>query len=198
MTEIKHIESSIIRQIIDGDQLAFAKMYDIYAEKLYYFAFRFLKSKEDAENLTQEVFVKIWETRNRLDPDYSFNAYLFTIAKNTIFNIHRKKVNELAYREYLGYHIDNSHSKTENDVFLNDLQNQIDKCVETFPLQRKKVFELSRKDGFSHKEISQQLNISEKTIETHIRLGLKTLRVALNDDLIILGPAIVFLLNCTF
>jgi len=128
-----------------------------------------------------------------LDPDYSFNAYLFTIAKNIIFNIHRKKVNELAYREYLGYHIDFSNSKTENEVFLNDLQSQIDKCVAKFPDQRKKVFELSRKEGFSHKEISQQLNISEKTIETHIRLGLRTLREFLKDDLIIVAPSILFL-----
>lgn len=195
MTETKQIESSIIRQVIDGDQLAFAKLYDIYAEKLYYFALRFLNSKEDSENLIQEVFVKIWETRDRLDPDYSFNAYLFTIAKNTIFNIHRKKVNELAYREYIGHHFDFTHSKTENEVLLNDLQNQIDKCVENFPVQRKKVFELSRKEGLNHKEISQQLNISEKTIETHIRLGLKTLREYLNTDLFVLAPVILIFLS---
>jgi len=142
-----NIEKDIIRQVVQGNELAFAKLYDMYAEKLYYFAIRFLKSKEDAENLTQEVFVKIWETRERLDTSYSFNAYLFTIAKNTIFNMHRKKLNELAYREYLGNYLDFHHSKTENDVFLKDLQNQIDKCVEVLPAQRKKVFELSRKDG---------------------------------------------------
>jgi RNA polymerase sigma-70 factor (ECF subfamily) len=195
LTEIKNIERSIILQVNKGDQTAFASLYDIYAEKLFYFALRFLKSREDAENLTQEVFLKIWETRDRLDPDYSFNAYLFTIAKNTIFNIHRKKVNELAYREYLGYHFDFSHSKTENEVFLNDLQRQIDKCVATFPTQRKKVFELSRRDGLSHKEIAEQLSISDKTIETHIRLGLKTLREALKEDLLILTPFIILLLH---
>jgi RNA polymerase sigma-70 factor (ECF subfamily) len=195
-TEIKYIEKNIVRQVIKGDQRAFAELYNMYADKLYYFALKFLKSKEDTENLSQEVFVKIWETRERLDPDNSFNAYLFTIAKNTIFNIHRKKVNELAYRKYLGYYIDNSHSKTENDVLLNDLQNLVDRCVENFPAQRKKVFELSRKDGLSHKEISQQLDISEKTIETHIRLGLKTLREVLNDNSLIITAFIILLFSC--
>ena len=180
MAEAEYIEKEIIGRVIKGDQNAFAALYDTYAEKLYYFSLRFLKSKEDAENLTQEVFVKIWETRDRLNPEYSFNAYLFTIARNTIFNIHRKKMNELAYRDYLGFHVDFNHSKTENDVFLNDLQSHLDKCVETLPAQRKKVFEMSRKEGLSHKEIAQQLNISEKTIETHIRLGLKTIRDVLD------------------
>ena len=182
----KNIEKSLVELVIKGDQSAFENLYNIYADKLYYFALRFLKTKEDAENLTQEVFVKIWETRDRLDPDYSFNAYLFTIAKNTIFNIHRKRVNERTYRDYLGNFFDFAHSKTENDLSLNDLQNRIDKCVENFPTQRKVVFELSRREGLSHKEISEQLNISEKTIETHIRLAFKTLRIALKDDLFIL------------
>jgi len=188
--ESKNIEQKIILQVIEGDQTAFENLYNIYADKLYYFALRFLKTKEDAENLTQDVFVKIWETRNRLDPDFSFNAYLFTIAKNTIFNLHRKRVNELAYREYLGNFYDYSHSKTESDLSLKDLQEKIDQSVEKFPTQRKIVYELSRKEGLSHKEIAEQLKISEKTIETHIRLALKTLRKVVGNNLVLLVAAI--------
>jgi len=190
--ESKNIEQKIILQVIEGDQTAFENLYNIYADKLYYFALRFLKTKEDAENLTQDVFVKIWETRNRLDPDFSFNAYLFTIAKNTIFNLHRKRVNELAYREYLGNFYDYSHSKTESDLSLKDLQEKIDQSVEKFPTQRKIVYELSRKEGLSHKEIAEQLKISEKTIETHIRLALKTLRKVVGNNLVLLVAAISF------
>ncbi|MHC1704159.1 MAG: RNA polymerase sigma-70 factor [Tenuifilaceae bacterium] len=190
--ESKNIEQKIILQVIEGNQTAFENLYNIYADKLYYFALRFLKTKEDAENLTQDVFVKIWETRDRLDPDFSFNAYLFTIAKNTIFNLHRKRVNELAYREYLGNFFDFSHSKTESDLSLKDLQERIDQSVEKFPTQRKIVYELSRKEGLSHKEIAEQLKISEKTIETHIRLALKTLRKVVGNNLVLLVAAISF------
>jgi RNA polymerase sigma-70 factor (ECF subfamily) len=186
----KNIEQKIILQVIEGNQTAFENLYNIYADKLYYFALRFLKTKEDAENLTQDVFVKIWETRDRLDPDFSFNAYLFTIAKNTIFNLHRKRVNELAYREYLGNFFDYSHSKTESDLSLKDLQERIDQSVEKFPTQRKIVYELSRKEGLSHKEIAEQLKISEKTIETHIRLALKTLRKVVGNNLVLLFATI--------
>lgn len=181
MAETFNIEKNLILRIVDGDQQAFADLYDMYADKLYYFSLRFLKSKEDAENLCQEVFLKIWETRDRLNIDYSFNAYLFTIARNTIFNIHRKKLNEQAFRDYLINHGNFFHSKTEQDVFFNDLNEKVNACIETLPSQRKKVFELSRKDGLSHKEISLQLNISEKTIETHIRLALKTIREMLDE-----------------
>ena len=194
-TEGKHIEQRIVSRIIDGDQMAFAELYDIYSEKLYYFSLKFLRSKEDAENITQEVFVKVWETRDRLDPDYSISAYLFTIARNTIFNLHRKKVNEKAYLEHLGHHIDFTHSKLEHDIVLKDLQSHVDKIIDDLPAQRKRVFELSRKDGLSHKEISQQLNISEKTIETHIRLALKDIRKFMVEDL---NLSILFVLLTQF
>jgi len=180
--DTKYIEQLIIEKVVLGDKKAFEELYYRYADKLYYFAFRFLKTREDAEGLTQDVFIKIWETRERLDPENSFNSYLFTIAKNTIFNLHRKKLNEFAYRDYLKQHFDELYSKTENDIMLAELNATINKCVEKFPPVRKKVFELSRKKGLSYKEISDELNISDKTIETHIRLALKTIREVLKAE----------------
>lgn len=181
-SENQYIEQLILEKVVQGDKRAFEQLYHRYADKLYYFAFRFLKTSDDAEELTQDVFIKIWETRERLDPENSFNAYLFTIAKNTIFNLHRKKLNEIAYREYLRNHFDEVYSKTENDVMLSELKAVIDRCIEKLPPMRKKVFELSRKQGLSYKEISEHLNISDKTIETHIRLALKSIREILTIE----------------
>jgi RNA polymerase sigma-70 factor (ECF subfamily) len=173
-------EKQIVLKVIEGNHEAFAQLYDMYAERIYYFALRFMISKEDAENITQEVFVKVWETRDRLDVNLSLSSYLFTIAKNTIFNIHRKRVNELAYLEHLGNYLELNHVRLENEIIFRDIQDHLEKLINELPPQRKKVFELSRKHGLSHKEIADQLNISEKTIETHIRLALKTLRDGLD------------------
>lgn len=174
-------EKQLVLKVIEGNHEAFAQLYDMYAERLYYFALRFMISKEDAENVTQEVFVKLWETRDRIDVNLSFSSYIFTIAKNTIFNIHRKRVNEQAYLEHLGKYLETNRVRLENEIEYRDIENHLERLINELPPQRKKVFELSRKQGLSHKEISNQLNISEKTIETHIRLALKTLRDGLKD-----------------
>lgn len=175
------MEKQIALKVIEGNHDAFAELYDLYAERIYYFALRFVVSKEDAENVTQEVFVKLWETRERIDINLSLNSYLFTIARNTIFNIHRKRVNELAYLEHLGKYLEQNQVRLENEIIFNDIQARLEKLISELPPQRKKVFELSRKQGLSHKEIAEELKISEKTIETHIRLALKTIRDGLEQ-----------------
>ena len=175
-------EVEMISQVIRGDQAAFSSLYHHYVEHVFYFALRYLKTKEDAENVTQEVFVKVWETRRRLKPDGAFSAYLFTITKNFIFNIYRKKVNEAADLDHLIRVISHTESGTEKALYFQELQEQVDRCLKEFPEQRKKVFLLSRQEGLSHREISQKLGIAEKTVAAHINLGLQTLRKFLKEE----------------
>lgn len=177
-------DDDLIALLKKDDSIAFETLYLRYSEKLYYFAIRYLKSKEDAEGLVQDIFTKIWEIRKNLNSGQSFSSFLFTIAKNTIFNKHRKKLNENAYREHLRNYFDEVYDKTENDIILDDMKARIDKSVEKFPPQRKLIYQLSREEGLSYKEIAEQLGISEKTIEAHIRLALKTLRSALSNELL--------------
>jgi RNA polymerase sigma-70 factor (ECF subfamily) len=173
-------ERDTIRLLSEGNREAFTSLYNLYADKLYYFALGLLKTEEDAENLTQEVFIKIWETRSRIDPDNSFNAYLFTIARNTIFNQHRKKLNEIAYLNHLELYPQVSEEGTESIYFFKELREQLDRCVDKLPPQQQRVFTLSRNDGFSHREIAREMGIAEKTIAAHMRLALKSLRTCLS------------------
>lgn len=173
-------DSEIIRRIKAGDNYAFEELYYKYVDKVFYFSLRYLRSREDAEGLTQEIFLKIWEIRNTLNPDLSLNSYIFTIAKNTIFNKNRKKINEQAYKDYLRNHLDKMYDKTENDIILNEVRDWINKAVEDLPPQRRNIFKLSRFEGLSYKEISSRLNLSERTVESHIRLALKAIRNLIN------------------
>jgi RNA polymerase sigma-70 factor (ECF subfamily) len=169
-------ESAALEQLILGDQEAFTYLYRLYVDRVYYFALGLVRSPEDARNITQEVFVRLWETRDRIDTGSSFNGYLFTISRNIIFNEHRKRINERTYLDYLARSFNDSETKTEQDFDLGELQEKIDRCIDGLPPQRKKVFELSRFRGLSHKEISAELGIAEKTIAAHIRLALRDLR----------------------
>ncbi len=177
MTPIsKQEEKELIIRLIEGDGDAFEKIYYLYAEKVYYFSLRYLKNTSDTEEIVQEVFTRIWESRSNLDPDQSFSGYILTTAKNTIFNNNRKKVNHQAYCNYLISYLQKNMHNVENEVIYNDLMALLAKTVEGLPPKRREIFKLSRMNGKSYKEISAELGISEKTIETHMRLALRDIK----------------------
>lgn len=194
MTEKGHNEDALlISQIQSGNNQAFEKLFQKYHKRLYYFAFRYMSNKEDAEGLVQDVFIKIWENRHKLDTSLSFSSYLFTIGKNTIFNQNRKKVNEQAYLDYIKFFLKNSYYKTENEIIYQDLLKLIEEQVEKLPPQRKRIYLMSRNKGMSYKEIAAELNISAKTIESHIRLALQSIKKTIDNEFTIF----LFLLSLT-
>ena len=174
------VRQSIIQAFKEGDEKAFTEIFHLYSDKIFYFAQTYVHNPADAEEITQNVFVKLWESRTSVDPGANFNAYIFTIARNIIFNRHKKMVHEWNYIEYLKNHLKNNND-TEQTVLLDEVSDILHQHIDAMPKKRKLVFELSRIKGLSHKEISQQLNISAKTVEVHIGLALKALRVALKD-----------------
>lgn len=183
------VDKKVVELLRVGDIEAFEKVFFTFADRLYYFAFRYLRNQHDAEEIVQDVFVKLWENRANLNVQLSFSGYIFTIARNTIFNQNRKKVNEQAYQEYVKVFLDNSTSKTEDDLIYSDIKAIVDKVVEDLPPQRKLIYKMSREKGLSYREIAQELGLSERTIEAHIRLALKTLTKVLDDHFVL--PAIL-------
>jgi RNA polymerase sigma-70 factor, ECF subfamily len=172
----KQEEKELIISIIEGEYIAFEKIYNLYVKKVYYFALRYLRNNLDAEEMVQEVFTKIWENRSNLNPDLSFSGYLLTITKNTIFNENRKKVNHQAYCDYVLNYLQMNMRDLEREIIYQDLMEKVNKSISNLPPKRQEIFRLSRLGGLSHKEISLKLDISEKTIETHMRLALKDLK----------------------
>ena len=146
-----------------------------------------MKSETEAEELVQEVFTIIWIKRADLKEELSFKAFLFTIA----FNIIRKHFRTKAYlNDYLKKGLyDDKDIKTSQDITYNSLQQYITELVNQLPERKKEIFIKSRFEGLSIKEIAEKLKISHKTVENHLSIALKFLRINLNKENI---PVILF------
>lgn len=180
-------DTEVILRLKNSDFGSFDLLFDKYSKRLYRFALGYLKSREDAEELVQDVFLKVWENRSSLDETKSFNSYLFTIAKNAILNHFRSKAHQGSYIEYIKQHASLIYSGTEDSIMYSDLGARAKKIIEKLPLRRKEVFLLSREQGYSNEKIAQILNISKKTVENQITLALKFIQERLgNKDLITL------------
>ncbi len=151
-------------------------MYLEFVEQVKGFASRYLDTTSDLDEVVQEVFVKLWEKRETIDPERSIGNFLFTIAKNIIFNKYQKRVNERAYINYLNIYLTAENLDTENRVLFDECRSMLEAAVEKLPEKRRQVYIMLREEGRSHSEIAEKLNISKKTIETHIRLALKQLK----------------------
>jgi RNA polymerase sigma-70 factor (family 1) len=169
-------DRDLIKSLVEGNLQAYKTLFLKYNKKLYYFAYGLLKSKEDAEEVVHDIFVKIWEKKDGLNADLSFNGYICTLTKNHVYNLLRKKRYDQTYKKHLLVHSDTTHNETENSIILADLEHYYQDAIERLPPRRKLIFTLSRNEGLSHKEIAEQLNISENTVKEQMSQALKFLK----------------------
>ncbi len=181
----KNREVELVKSLRKGDLDAFEQLYNLYNKKLFYFAKGYLKTTEDAEELVQEVFIKIWENRSKLKEYLSFNAFLYTITYNSILKFFRKRGRERRHIEEAALHMNSMSNETVTEVEYNSLIELMDKKVESMPEKRRNIFKLSRQEGLSNQEIATKLHISKKTVENQIYQSLKFLRKEMVDESIL-------------
>ena len=169
-----------------GDMIAFNTIYNKYCYKLHEFVLMYLKQEEDAEGIVQEVFIKIWESKDKIDVYSSFESFLFTIAYNSTISLLRKRVSENKSREYLKslQQIDTA-EQVIDEIQFKELDQKVQSLLEQLTPRQKEIYLLSREDGLTHKEIAQKLNISESTVNNHLVTVLKYLKSHIDNNLII-------------
>ena len=158
-----------------GDKEAFEHLYRQYYQKVYNFACLYNTSSVEVEEIVQEVFVKLWESRDFIDADKNFEGYLFIITRNFIFNSSRRFFNEAFYQVTVLEAMDESYN-IEEELEASDLQNHLKALMDMLPPRQREVFLLSRTEHLTYKEIAARLQISEKTVEHHISDALKFLK----------------------
>lgn len=178
--------TELVVLIQKDDKLAFYQIYERYCKKLYWFVIKFIKQKEDAEEIVQEVFVKIWESRGKIDAFSSFESFLFTMAYNTTISMLRKKATETKYIDYIKslQHIDNSPDLI-NEIHFKELNARLQSLLEQLTARQREIFKLSREEGLSHDEIAKKLDISVNTVKKHMTNTLAFLRSQIGNDLIV-------------
>lgn len=170
----------IVKQLRRGDKLAFNALFEEYGRRLYAFAYKYLKSEEEAEDLVQNVFLIIWRNRERLDVNKSFHAYIFTIAFNEIRSHFRKKIVTVE----LGDLKESYGAKTTNeDIAYNAAMANIVSLLKKLPERQREIFELSRFEHLTADEISTKLNISTKTVYNQISKTIGYLRENLEENI---------------
>ncbi|WP_025726354.1 RNA polymerase sigma-70 factor [Bacteroides sp. 14(A)] len=172
-------ERSLILRLIGGDEDAFCELYATYKNRLIYFAMRFLKSREYAEDVFQDAFTVVWQSRRFINPDVSFSSYLYTIMRNRILNQLRNAANEEKLKESILSQALDYTEDTKREVMLNDLKSLISHALQQLTPRQREIFEMSREAQLSHKEIADKLGISVNTVQEHISTSLKLIRTYL-------------------
>jgi RNA polymerase sigma-70 factor (ECF subfamily) len=185
---VKHSLFYTEKELVDllkcDSPLAFQHLFNRYSQRLYRFAFSYLKSDSDAEEIVQDVFMKLWEVRNRLDSDRSFHSYLFTIAFNAIKKKFNQKMRDDRFKHELFETVSLGNPSLENREDFEALLEKLDALIEALPEKRKAIFLKRKKEGKSIREIADEMNISPKTVKNQITEAMNTLKTSFcSDDL---------------
>lgn len=178
----RQLESQWVRNLKNGDPLAFEELFRGNGKRLYHFSLGLLKSKPDAEEVVQEVFFKVWQLRTSLDPDLSFNAYLFKIAYHQVTERFRKISLERRYLAEISAEAISFTDELNEQTNYHSLLQLVELSIEKLPPRQKEIILLRRSQGLSIAQIAEKLEIAPKTVEHHITEAIKNLKACLNHE----------------
>lgn len=178
-----HTDQQLLTRLQNDDKLALEILFKTYYAPLVRFAKNILKNKEQAEDIVQEVFLKIWDKRNEIKITTSFKAYLYMAVRNACFNT--LKINERKY--WLNDDLENDEQFSVNEIAVTleakELNQKINRIIDLLPEKCRITFQLSRFENMSYKEIAESMNVSVKTVENQIGKALSILRNSLSPHL---------------
>jgi RNA polymerase sigma-70 factor (ECF subfamily) len=170
------ITPAILKSLKAGNHDAFKEVYLHYADPVFHFLKLLTRSEEDAKEITQEVFIQLWEKRDRVDPEKSIKGYLYTVARNAALNFFEHKKVYTKYVTFVHCLQEERAASSEEIIMARETATLIDAAVSRMPTQRQKVFLLSREEGLSMDEIARQLHISKNTVESHLSTAKREIR----------------------
>ncbi|ACU05882.1 MULTISPECIES: RNA polymerase sigma factor [Pedobacter] len=169
-------DHALLIKLRNGDQLAFAEIYNLYRSKMYTYACNLCKSTETAEEIVQEVFVRIWQKKDQINTELNFAAYIKKITLNHVLN-HLKKISrDKQLQEEVFHYIATIRNTTEDHLLEKELLKTYDEAIALLPPQKKLIYQMSRNEEMTHEQIAEKLNISKNTVKNHMVEATKFIR----------------------
>ncbi|MDW7691550.1 RNA polymerase sigma-70 factor [Flammeovirgaceae bacterium SG7u.111] len=172
----KASDEQLFKEIKKGNRKAWELIIKSYYNALFVFILGMVKEKESAEELVQDVFVNIWDKRDKINITTSLKAYLYRAARNHTLNFLKRKKFEMDYHKRLAQTSSNLDNKTEESIHYTELQKHLFKAIEDLPDSCKHIFKMSRYEELTYKEISDVLGVPVRSVHYQIGLALKELR----------------------
>ena len=170
---------SLILALKSGSEEAFTSLYHKYCDKVYKFCRLYYTNDSTTEEVVQEVFIKLWESRASINENKDIDGLLFIMTRNTIFDYFRKSLNKVTMK-ITALEVAEKIAISDETLEVKDLLEYIWKLVSLLPPRQQEVFIMSRKQQMTNKEIAEQLDISEKAVERNIYFALKFIKKNLN------------------
>ena len=165
------------------DEIAYKKLFFHFYTPLHRFSISIVKDFEVAEEIVSDTMMKIWDMGNKLATIEKLDSYLFKSIKNACFTFLSKKKLETSHIDFVATNSISDYENPETQMLVSEMAKKINSCVNELPPQCVMVFKLIKEEGFSYKKVSGILEISQNTIETHMRIALKRIRASLSNYL---------------
>lgn len=171
-----HNETELLQMISQGDEKAFATVFDYYRNKIYGVALKLTHSTTVAEEIVEDVFLKIWSRRATLDEIENFSAYLFTIARNETYKILKQIAKNYKIVLLTESNESVAHNNTEDYVINKEFTSLLQKAIERLPQQQKQVYKLMKEEDLKRGEVAELLHLQPETVKFHLAQAMKNIR----------------------
>lgn len=193
ITSLPPHEKELLSCIAAGDESAFRKIYDSYRPKIYAYALHLTEHESLADDIIQDVFLKVWINRHSLVNITNFNAWLYAIARNHIADAMKAIAKERISHKQWGRIIPMGSNHVEEAMADKENQYLLQQALSKLSPQQRLIYHLTRDAGAKHAEIAGQLNISRNTVKTHLVHALRSIRTYLQFH----SDHILFLMVCS-
>jgi|SRR5690606_31497880 len=161
-------DKELLQKLRDGDSSAFGQVYDLYADILAYKLYKLIKIEAVVEELHQDIFLRLWNSRKNITEDTNLKAYLFTIARNLSIDFYRKASKQKELERQLAFHLTASYNHIEPLLDSKETSAILEQLISLLPPQRQRVFRLIKLEGKSYEEASLYFGVSVSTIKDHM------------------------------
>ncbi|ODS83531.1 MAG: RNA polymerase subunit sigma-70 [Cytophagaceae bacterium SCN 52-12] len=176
----QHNDQALITLLKEGDEPAFAELHSRYKAVLFIHAYRMLGSEDEAKDVVQELFTTLWTRRSDIPAISSLGSYLYSAVRNKVLDCIARKKTEEKYMRSLALFMEEGENITEKEMREKELARLVEREISLLPERMREIFELSRYENRSYKEIAEELNISDKTVKKQVSNALIILRKKLD------------------